>query len=148
MSEYNIIQDGHAEYDGTSSISGGDTFQTDFSLSPSYPLGTSDVNQKKYYFKTKIKVIDAADKIYDIDVFQVNQDGSDEIKIGDYNTKTKKVVMNGNAPGNSLFNYGGWLKNKNPIYIPILFNIPFINIFNNRGAKLVKFYYFYHFIEN
>jgi hypothetical protein len=113
MSEYNIIQDGHAEYDGTSSISGGDTFQTDFSLSPSYPLGTSDVNQKKYYFKTKIKVIDAADKIYDIDVFQVNQDGSDEIKIGDYNTKTKKVVMNGNAPGNSLFNYGGWLKNKN-----------------------------------
>ena len=53
MSEYNIIQDGHAEYDGTSSISGGDTFQTDFSLSPSYPLGTSDVTQKNIILKQK-----------------------------------------------------------------------------------------------
>ena len=67
MSERNIIQDGHAEYDGTSSISGGDTFQTDFSLSPSYPLGTSDVTQKKYYFTTKIKVIDAGCLLYTSD---------------------------------------------------------------------------------
>ena len=113
MSERNIIQDGHAEYDGTSSISGGDTFQTDFSLSPSYPLGTSDVTQKKYYFTTKIKVIDAGEGTYDIDVFQVNQDGSGEVKIGDYNSKLNKVFMNGNAPKSSLFNYGGFLAKKN-----------------------------------
>ena len=114
MSERNILEDGHAEYDGTSSISGGDTFQTDFSLSPSYQLGTSDVPEpKKYYFKTKIKVIDAGEGKYDIDVFQVNQDGSGEVKIGDYNSKTKTVRMNGNAPGSNLFNYGGFLAKKN-----------------------------------
>ena len=112
--EYNIIQDGHAEYDTTSNISGGDSFRTDFSMNVSYPLGTSDVPQpKKYYFKTKVKNINPGEGIYDIDVFQVNKDGSDEVKIGDYNPKTNKVVMNGNAPGSSLFNYGGFLNDKN-----------------------------------
>ena len=43
----------------------------------------------------------------------MNKDGSDEVKIGDYNPKTNKVVMNGNAPGSSLFNYGGFLSDKN-----------------------------------
>ena len=112
--EVNIIQDGHAEYDTTSNISGGDSFRTDFSLSPSYPLGTSDVPEpKKYYFKTKVKNINPGEGIYDIDVFQVNKDGSGEVKIGDYNSKTNKVIMNGNAPGSSLFNYGGFLNDKN-----------------------------------
>ena len=112
--EVNIIQDGHAEYDTTSNISGGDSFRTDFSLSPSYPLGTSDVPKpKKYYFKTKVKNINPEEGIYDIDVFQVNKDGSGEVKIGDYNSKLNKVFMNGNAPGSSLFNYGGFLNDKN-----------------------------------
>ena len=43
----------------------------------------------------------------------MNKDGSGEVKIGDYNSKLNKVFMNGNAPGSSLFNYGGFLNDKN-----------------------------------